>query len=164
MDPTTCRAQLARMLSDETNLLGVLAQQLLHEHELLVANDVESLERAADARQTSINTLARLDEERRSLCRMLGHSADHAGLAALLNWCDPTASLTSMHAAVAQQAQTCRDQNDRNGALVNARLNRLSGMLDMLNGSSGTARTYEAKGAHRAAALPQAGRMVSISA
>jgi len=164
MDANACRAQLARMLSDETNLLGVLAQQLQREHELLVANDVESLEQAADARQNSIATLARLDEERRGLCRMLGYSADQPGLSALLRWCDPTASLTSVHAVVAQQAQTCREQNDRNGALVNARLNRLSGMLDMLNGSNGAARTYEARGAHRPAATPQAGRMVSISA
>ncbi|MEO6369385.1 MAG: flagellar protein FlgN [Steroidobacteraceae bacterium] len=164
MDPHACRAQLARMLSDESNLLTVLAQQLQREHELLVANDVESLEQAADARQNSINTLARLDEERRSLCRMLGHSADQLGLATLLKWCDPATSLTGVHAAVSQQAQTCREQNDRNGALVNARLNRLSGMLDILNGNSGAARTYEAKGAHRTAAAPKAGRMVSISA
>jgi flagellar biosynthesis/type III secretory pathway chaperone len=164
MDPNACRAQLARMLSDETNLLAVLAQQLQREHELLVANDVDSLEKAADARQNSIVSLARLDDERRSLCRMLGHGADQVGLASLLNWCDPGASLTPVHAAVASQAQACRDQNDRNGALVNARLNRLSGMLDMLNGSSGSARTYEAKGMQRQAAVPQVGRMVSISA
>lgn len=164
MDPNACRAQLARMLSDETNLLGLLAQQLLREHELLVANDVDSLEQAADSRQNSINTLARLDDERRGLCRMLGYSADQLGLSTLLKWCDPSASLTAVHAAVATQAQACREQNDRNGALVNARLNRLSGMLDMMNGGNGSARTYAAKGANRATAAPQAGRMVSISA
>ena len=100
MEPKACLTQLARLLADETSLLGTLAQQLQREHELLVANDVEALELAADARQNSVLALSRLDQERRSLCRLLGHSADHLGLAALLKWCDPAGSLAAAHAAL----------------------------------------------------------------
>ncbi len=164
MEPQTCLTQLARMLADETNLLGLLARQLQHEHELLVANDVEGLEQAADARQNSVASLARVDQERRSLCRMLGYSADHLGLGAMLKWCDPAATLATAHAAASRQAQLCREQNDRNGALVNARLNRLSGMLDMMNGSNAGSRTYESRGTARGTVAPPAGRMVSVSA
>jgi flagellar biosynthesis/type III secretory pathway chaperone len=164
MEPKACLMQLARLLADETSLLGTLAQQLQREHELLVANDVEGLEQAADARQKSVVALSRLDQERRSLCRLLGYSADHLGLAALFKWCDPAGSLAAAHAAASDQAQRCREQNDRNGALVNARLNRLSGMLEMMNGGSATSRIYESRGASRSPAAPPAGRMVSTSA
>jgi flagellar biosynthesis protein FlgN len=163
MDPQACLTQLARLLSDETTLLTALAQQLQREHELLVANDVESLEQAADARQKSVVALSKVDQDRRSLCRLLGYSADHLGLAALFKWCDPAGSLANAHAAASIQAQRCRDQNDRNGALVNARLNRLSGMLDMINGSPAGKRVYEARGASRSTGLAP-GRMLSTSA
>ncbi len=164
MEPQVCLTQLSRLLADETSLLNALAQQLQREHELLVANDVEGLDQAADARQKSVVALSRLDQDRRSLCRLLGYSADHLGLAALFKWCDPTGSLSAAHAAASNQAQLCRDQNDRNGALVNARLNRLSGMLDMLNGNSTGNRTYESRGANRGPTGLAAGRMVSTSA
>lgn len=162
MDPRACLNQLANMLADETRLLGLLAQQLQKEHDLLVANDVEGLEQAADARQSSVAGLARLDHERRSLCRMLGHGADNTGLSAMLKWCDPTGSLAAPHAAASREAQLCREQNDRNGALVNARLNRLNGMVDRMNG--GAPRTYDSRGPVRTAVAAPAGRMVSISA
>ena len=164
MEPQACLTQLSRLLVDETSLLASLAQQLQREHELLVANDVEGLDQAADARQKSVVALSRLDQERRSLCRLLGYSADHPGLAAMFKWCDPTGSLATAHADASSQAQRCREQNDRNGALVNARLNRLSGMLDMLNGNSAGNRTYESRGAKRSPAVIAAGRMVSTSA
>jgi flagellar biosynthesis/type III secretory pathway chaperone len=61
----------------------------------------------------------------------------------------------------AQLAERCRAQNERNGLLVNARLNRIGGMLDMLSDPAGDA-TYRPR-AGRYAAAP-AGRMVSVSA
>jgi flagellar biosynthesis/type III secretory pathway chaperone len=125
---------------------------------------VEGLEQAAGARQNSISSLARLDQDRRNLCRMLGYGTDQLALGAMLKWCDPAATLAAAHATASQQAQLCRDQNDRNGALVNARLNRLSGMLDMMNGGHASPRTYESRGAARGPVAPPAGRMVSVSA
>jgi flagellar biosynthesis protein FlgN len=103
-----------------------------------------------------------VDHERRNLCRLLGYGADNAGLAAMLKWCDPSGSLAAPHAAASQEAQKCREHNDRNGALVNARLNRLNGMVDRMNGSSH--RTYESRGPARAVVQAPPGRMVSISA
>jgi flagellar biosynthesis/type III secretory pathway chaperone len=165
MEPQACHAQLAHLLTDEQALLALLTQQLQREHELLTANDVEGLELAADARQSSVAKLLRLDDERRNLCRLLGQSADQTGLGALLQWCDPTGSLQPAHGEISRLAQRCREQNDRNGMLVNARLSRVSGMLDMLNGGSApSGKTYESRGIQRGPAKPQAGRMVSVSA
>lgn len=162
MEPQACLKQLADLLTEESSLIATLQQQLEREHQLLVDNDVDGLEAAADARQSSVVALARLDQDRRDLCRLLGRSPDQAGLASLVKWCDPAGSLADAHATAARLAQSCRDQNDRNGALVNARLARLGGMLDRLQGAG--PRTYDSPGPGRASRTTSTGRMLSISA
>jgi flagellar biosynthesis/type III secretory pathway chaperone len=161
MEPQACRAQFARLLSDESTLLAQLEQQLQREHQYLAANDVEGLEQAGGTRQQTIARLLRVDDERNDLCRRLGHGAGHAGLASLLRWCDPLGTLAAAQAGCTMLAGRCRTQNERNGALVTARLGRISGMLDLLGDNKGPA-TYDARMARTAAA--PAGRLVSISA
>jgi flagellar biosynthesis protein FlgN len=162
MEPQACLKQLTGLLAEESNLLATLQQQLQREHELLVSNDVDGLEAVADARQASVVALSRLDQDRRNLCRLLGKNPDQTGLAALLKWCDPTGSLAAAHAAASRQAQSCREQNDRNGVLVNARLARLGGMLDKMGGKG--FKTYDSPGIARSTPASSAGRMLSISA
>jgi flagellar biosynthesis protein FlgN len=161
MEPQACLTQFTQLLSDEIDLLGVLETQLLQEHQLLASNDVDGLEAASSARQNTVAKLLRVEDDRRNLCRMLGQGTDHVALGRLVAWCDPQGSLAEMQALCTVQAERCRQQNDRNGALVAARLNRITGMLDMLSENNG-ARTYEAGGAARGAAA--SGRMLSISA
>jgi flagellar biosynthesis/type III secretory pathway chaperone len=160
MDAQTCRAQFARLLSDEAALLATLEGQLQREHEFLAKNDVDGLEGTATARQDTVGRLLRIDDERRGLARLLGRGTDQAGLAQLLAWCDPQGSLATAQAECATRAERCRTQNERNGLLVTARLNRVAGMLDMLADNT-TTKTYEPR-ATRATA--PAGRMLSISA
>lgn len=162
MTPETCRAQLQALLADETSLLGQLATQLAHEHELLATNDVEGLDAAGDARQATVAALMRLEDERRGLCQLLGRSADAQGIASLLRWCDPAGSLATAQAEVTTRATCCRELNDRNGALVSARLARVSGMLRTLDPLPGTATTYAARGT--AAAGAHAGRLLATQA
>jgi flagellar biosynthesis protein FlgN len=161
MDPQACLSRFARLLTDESALLAQLAQQLQREHEHLAANDVEALDQASRARQQTLAKLLKLEDERRELCRAHGRTADKSGVAALQAWCDPQGSLASAQFDCATLAGLCRAQNNRNGALVNARLNRVSGMLDKL-ADNPAGRTYDQRFA-RTAAVP-AGRMVSISA
>jgi flagellar biosynthesis/type III secretory pathway chaperone len=161
MDAATCRAELARLLADETRLLTELEQQLEREHDFLASNDVDSLDRAGNARQATIAQLLKIEDERGSLCRMLGQPADRNGLAALFGWCDPQGTLAGAQAECTRLAGNCRARNERNGALVTARLSRVTGMLDMIAANT-SARTYE-PGASRTAAAP-AGRLVSVSA
>jgi len=161
MDPRACRAQFSRLLAEEARLLGELEGQLQREHQFLSANDVESLEQAGSARQNTVAQLLRIDDERRDLCRLLGQGTDRTGLAALLAWCDPAGTLAGAQSSCAELAERCRAQNERNGALVTARLNRVAGMLDMI-GTNSQARTYGPRLAHSSTA--PASRMVSVSA
>ncbi len=163
MDAVACRSQLDRLLRDETSLLHVLEQQLDAEHTLLKANDIEGLEQAGGARQDTVTRLLRLEDERRQLCRMQGRETDLPALSALLKWCDPQGALSDAYSRCASQAQRCRELNDRNGALVAARLQRVSSMLGALSPASPSAGLYGPRGGSSPGA-PAAGRVLTARA
>jgi len=147
VDPVVCRDHLDKLIAEESGALDQLVQLLDREHELLVANDVDGLDRAGQARQTCIAVLMRVEDERRSLCRALNVPADATGLDRLLAWCDPSLSLRRRWAECADRAARCRTLNDRNGALVTARLNRVQGMLEVVTGRAGQPKVYGRQGA-----------------
>jgi flagellar biosynthesis/type III secretory pathway chaperone len=163
LDPIACRTQLERLLRDETTLLQVLEQQLDGEYALLKANDIESLEQASGSRQDTVMRLLRLEDERRQLCRLLGKGADPAAVSAVLKWCDPQGTLSEAYSRCASQALRCREQNDRNGALVAARLQRVSSMLGALT-PAGPAGELYGPGGGTAGGQTHAGRVLTVSA
>jgi len=160
VQPADCRKSLEGLLAEEATVLARLEDLLKREHELLVADDLDGLEKATDERQACIATLARVEDERRSLCRMLGHTADAAGLAQVLRWCDPDGRLQQRWTDGAARAARCRDLNARNGALVTARLRRVEGLLGMMSGSSASRDTY----GPGAAARTRVGHVLSAEA
>lgn len=163
LHPDACRERFARALADETGLLIALEEQLRREHELLVANDIEGLEAASSLRQQTVAQLVRVHEDRAGLCRARNLATDGPGFAQLLAWCDPAGTLADAQSRCAVHAQRCREQNERNGALVNARLNRVGGMLGMITGRS-DAGTYRPGAPLGSAMLAPAGGMVSTRA
>ena len=163
MDANSCRAQLERLLRDETTLLALLEQQLEAEHALLASNDIDGLDRASAARQDTVQKLLRIDDERRQLARTLGRGLDAGAMAALLAWCDPQGSLADTYGRCAMQARRCRDQNNRNGALVAARLARVSDTLNHITPAPTTGRTYGPASGARTPRL-EAGRMLQARA
>lgn len=148
MDPSVCREHLAKLIDEEANALTRLEGLLDQEHEHLVANDIEGLDRAGEARQACIGELVRVEDDRRTLCRMLNLPADRTGLARMLAWCDPGATLQARIAECAERAGRCRDLNDRNGALVTARLKRVEGLLDVITGRQGQPKVYGKQGGY----------------
>jgi flagella synthesis protein FlgN len=149
VDPGVCREHLEKLLAEETAALAQLETLLDREHELLIANDVDGLGRAGEARQACVGTLVRAEDERRSLCRMMNVPADPQGLERLLAWCDPAGTLRRRWAECSERAARCRQLNDRNGALVAARLKRVEGMLDVLTGRA-QPKVYGRQGAFEA--------------
>jgi len=141
-DPTHCREQLATLMADENAQLAALEGLLTQEHELLQTRDVEGLEKAGTARQQCIGHILRIEDDRRALCRATGRSDDPAGLHSLLAWCDPTGLLLPAMQEYRERTRRCREQNDRNGILVNARLQRVSSMLNVLDSGAQEGRTY----------------------
>ena len=148
MEVGACRDALASILSQEVATLAELAGLLDREHALLVANDVETLETVMEERQVAIGTLLRAEDERRALCRMHGREPDAKGIEQLMAWCDPRGTLKSSWLDCANGATRCRELNDRNGALVIARMKRVENLLTVLTGQPKEAPTYGPKGAY----------------
>jgi flagellar biosynthesis protein FlgN len=148
VDPSVCREHLARLLSEEAQGLQEIESLLAVEYEALLAKNVAALEQTAETRRSRIGALVRIEEERRSLCRMLGHSADPAGVLEMMRWCDPRGTLNAQWKDRGERAKRCRDLNDRNGALVTARLKRVETLVGMITGQDKNQATYSAKGAN----------------
>jgi flagellar biosynthesis protein FlgN len=148
LEVAACREALASILNQEVSMLGELAGLLDREHALLVANDVETLAIVMDERQETVGKLLRNEEERRNLCRSHGRGVDAKGIEQLMAWCDPKGSLKGKWAECAKGATRCREMNDRNGALVAARMKRVESLLGVLTGQKNEVPTYGPKGAY----------------
>jgi Flagellar biosynthesis/type III secretory pathway chaperone len=158
VDPVVCRDTLDKLIAEESSTLDQLQQLLEREHEFLVANDVDALERAGHERQNCIGTLLRIEDDRKSLCRALNVPADMQGLDRILAWCDPSKQLRRRWKELGERADRCRAANDRNGALVTARMSRVQGMLDIVTGRAGQPKVYGRQGAFEN--QPRAGRVI----
>jgi len=146
VDPELCRQHLAELLGEEITLLGQLQQLLEDERDLIGSAQPEALRRTTRARQERLGALARIEEQRRSLCSLHGHPGDRAGLKRLSRWCDPAGMLTAPLAECAALALRCRDLNDRNGVMVAAKMKRVSEALQTLTGRAANGDTYGPRG------------------
>ncbi len=146
MDASLTRDTLGRLLAEENGALGEFEMLLDKEHGALRSRDIDALEALADARQASVIKLLKIEDERRSLCSMLGYETDLIGLAKLLAWCDSGRSLNKAYEECATRARRCRDLNDRNGVLVGAQIKRVEGLLGAMTGTSAEPRGYGPRG------------------
>ncbi len=154
MDPGVCREHLTTLLSEETALLAELEELLRRESGILESSDIQALETTTRARQERVGALARIEEQRRSLCALHGFSADRAGLEGLIAWCDSQGTLLPRLRECAERAVRCRDLNDRNGIVVGAKLKRVEGMLGALTGRPTRFDTYGPRGYDKAGGRP----------
>jgi flagella synthesis protein FlgN len=161
MDQTRCREKLGDLIAEESRGLGDLSALLEREHTYLESNDVVSLEGATRERQRCVARIFRVDEERRALCTALGYPLDLKGLEDLIRWCDPEGRLAAGWAECSAAASRCRQLNDRNGALVAARLKHVQARLGTLIESRRETVTYGPKGAYGTCS---AGRVLTTEA
>jgi flagellar biosynthesis/type III secretory pathway chaperone len=131
-DPHACREHLGALLTEETAALRDLEELLLREYDVLGAKNVAAIERTALVRAQMMGGLARIEEQRRSLCTSHGYTADWVGLESLMQWCDRDGTLLHLLRECAKRATNCRDMNNRNGTLVQARLKQVEGLLAAL--------------------------------
>lgn len=146
MEQAECREQLAKIMANETRLLSELAQLLDREHACLEGEDATALEKTAQERQKCVGAIYRCDEERRALCRGTNRPENLQGLQDLMRWCDPKGTLAPGWAQCSAAAANCRKLNDRNGALVNARLKHVQGRLGVLIEGRRDSVTYGRRG------------------
>jgi flagellar biosynthesis/type III secretory pathway chaperone len=158
------RDHLGRLLAEENAALAEFESLLEREHVALRTRDIDALEALAEARQASVIKLLKIEDERRSLCSMLGFDTDLSGLAKLIAWCDPRRSLVAPYEECATRAKRCRDLNDRNGVLVGAQIKRVEGLLGAMTGTSAEPRSYGPRGAVSGYSAASSGRVISAEA
>ncbi|HYJ39706.1 MAG TPA: flagellar protein FlgN [Steroidobacteraceae bacterium] len=163
MDAALTRDTLGRLLDEENASLSEFATLLNKEHGALRGRDIDALESLADARQASVVKLLKIEEERRSLCSMLGYETDLAGLAKLIAWCDPARTLAKRYEECATRARDCRNLNIRNGVLVGAHIRRVEGLLGAMTGASTEPRAYGPRGQSNPYAV-SSGKVLSAEA
>ncbi len=161
MDQTTCRETFARLIGEETCALEELSALLEQEHEHLRANAIDELKSAMKQRQGCVTRILRVDEERRALCRAFGRQNDLKGLEQLLLWCDPEGRLAAGWRRCTEAAARAQQLNDRNGAMVGARLTHVRDRLGALLDSRRSMNTYGRRGFH---ATVDSGRILAAEA
>src|SRR5687768_14726867 len=114
-----------------------------------------------EERQESVGRLLRAEDERKNLCRMHGREPDALGSEQLMKWCDPRGTLRAQWAECANGATRCRELNDRNGALVLARMKRVETLLTVITGKTQEPQTYGPRGAY---AAPRSGGVLATEA
>jgi flagella synthesis protein FlgN len=138
-------AALRTVLDEMSATTAQLITVLDEEREALNSADAKALNRAGEAKQMLMRRLEQLDVERLHL------SSTSSGTAQQMeaNWRELLKSLA-----------TCRDKNQRNGALVGQRLTQVRRALSVLTGTDAQAGVYgqngAVQGAHRSVPLAQA--------
>jgi flagella synthesis protein FlgN len=131
-----------RMLSEESVLLDSLEQLLKQEAQILRGDEVAAIERIGSSRQECTRALTRLEAERADSCKMLSFGTGRDGFERLLKWCDSSGDLGRAWQRNLAVARRCRDQNDRNGAVVTAKLNHVQKMIEAIRGNDDPAPVY----------------------
>lgn len=136
IDRSDVRQHLERLLAEEAQLLVELKTVLEQETDIVRGDDTDAIQRIGSNRHRCVDRLSRIGVERTDTGRMLSFGSDRAGMEKLLDWVDPTAALRSRWLANLELARRCKALNDRNGAIVAAKLDRVQQLLGKLRGAT----------------------------
>lgn len=139
MDPALLGEHIRDLLDEEASLLSQLEALLDTEAGALATDELPAIERIGAERHECVSALMRIDSERRVVCRMLGIGEERPHFEDLLRRCDPSLGLLALWTAGLEAAARCKDRNDRNGAIVSAKLRRVEAMLVQLRGGTNKA-------------------------
>lgn len=127
---------LSRILAEESQLLAELRVVLEQETDVLRGDDAEAIQSIGTNRHRCVDRLSQLGVERNDASRMLSFGTDRTGLEKMFAWADPTSALRAKWLANVELAKGCKAINDKNGAIVAAKLSRVQQLLGKLRGSS----------------------------
>jgi flagella synthesis protein FlgN len=155
--PADVQRHLYRILIEEGRLMVELEGLLQHEVEILKGEDADRIARIGAVRHRCVEALMRLEVERADLTRMLSFGEGAGAIDRLLQWCDEDGALRQRWQANLDSARRCKDINDRNGAIVGARLRRVQALLAAIRGTA-PAPVYAARGSRQALSGRQLGQ------
>jgi flagellar biosynthesis/type III secretory pathway chaperone len=155
IDRNDVRRHLESLLSEEAQLLIELEAVLEQETDIVRGDDTDAIQRIGSNRHRCVDRLSRIGVERTDTVRMLCFSIDRTGMDKLIDWADPTAALRVRWRANLELAHRCKALNDKNGAIVAAKLDRVQQLLGKLRGSTAPP-VYSPKGSRYGSLGPRA--------
>lgn len=144
MTADDCRAALGAVIEREIGLAHELGRALADEADALRGVDPQALDAATAAKQWCVEQLGALDTERQALCEALPRR-DGQRIERVLADLDASGTLTGRWQSLMALLETCREANQRNGALVSMQRRRVVEALGLLHGTPGAV-TYDASG------------------
>lgn len=135
LPPAEVQDALLAVSRDMQQALDELAAALEAEFAAVHVLDSAALDSAGERKRALLQQLEKLDVERRQLLREAPHARSAAGAA----W-----------AGIKQSLRTCQQLNQRNGSVVNTRLNHVREALSVLTGHAGEGGLYDQAGGVRA--------------
>jgi len=136
MDLTVVGEHMRDLLAEEATLLASLEALLGQETEALRDDELPAIERIGAERHRCVDALMRIDSERRTACRLLGLGDDRPRFEELLDQCDRSVALKRLWHTGLEAAARCKDRNERNGAIVAAKLRRVEALLVTVRGGT----------------------------
>jgi flagellar biosynthesis/type III secretory pathway chaperone len=132
------RRRLEDLLDREIELAGVLSATLAAEKAALTGDSPEAVEKNAAEKIRVLETLERLDQERRALCE----SPTSSGIAA---------TVVERWRRLMELMAGCRSANEVNGHIIHVRRHQIRQLIDIVRG--GPSVTYDPQGKNFAKAL-----------
>jgi flagellar biosynthesis/type III secretory pathway chaperone len=132
--PGDVRQHLSQILAEEAQLLAELESVLERETGILAGDDAQAIQNIGSNRHRCVDALSRLGAERTETGRLLSFGADATGLNKLFDWADPSTTLRARWSVNLKLARRCKALNDKNGAIVAAKLDRVQKLLGHLRG------------------------------
>ncbi len=140
---------LELLLRDLYESMSELSVVLDAEHKALSAEDAESLQQAAVAKDRLSEKVEQLEVHRRSLLQALGLDNDLTGMQQLIkqNSINEEDELFKIWNMVAELAQECTAKNKLNGIIIEAKRRQTNAALSILQGyQADQTELYDAEG------------------
>lgn len=145
MDTTDWVRAFNEILGVQIDATRALADELEHEFRALLERDLQGLDDATATKRNCLESLERVDGERRTLVSTLAGNPEPAGLAGLLRRMDPSGRAADQWRVLTDLLDDCRLRNLRNGRLVALRRSNVLRSLSQLRGGPTTV-TYDPAG------------------
>lgn len=145
MNRNDCRHALGEVIEREIELAHDLGRALAAEADALREIDPTALDAATAAKQSCVEQLVALDTERQRLWAVADPGQAGAVVTALTDL-DASGGLTERWQSLMALLETCREANQRNGAVVSMQRKRVVEALGLLQGAPDGAATYDASG------------------
>lgn len=139
---------LLDLMRQESEAVKRLWDLLCAEEEALVARNVEEVKRLAEEKTSELKGLERFAAERQRLLSEANLTADRAGFESLLKTVDgpEKPELAAEWEALRRQLTACRDQNQKNGQILEANRRVAGEVLSILLGEREGTELYGSDG------------------